>query len=340
MCFIPPSILPNASRRRMLWLVGGVMGGIVLHGCESASSSGGNPSQPLISGVNPWIGYSGHYVAFRKDLFYSEGVTVKEVFFQSNSEGITGFLAGETDVLWATSGDAIEINNRDSSARIIYVIDYSNGSDGIIGRGINSPQDLKGKKIVRENALFANVLLRAYLKQGGLTEADVMLEDKTAADSADAFAARLADVAVSYEPWLTKAAQQGDGKVIFTTKDTNLIADVIVTRKTIIETRAAQLRKYLRAIDKAVKLVKSSDAEAVKIISSKLGISEDDAKAQLAGVKLFDLADNKSIGFNSNHANNVLKNLELTVQTAYDTGLITQPVKISALYDDSIVQSM
>jgi NitT/TauT family transport system substrate-binding protein len=340
MRFMTPSVPPSASRRRMLWLLGGITGGIMLHGCESAPSSVSDSSQPLISGVDTWIGNSSHYVAFRKDLFYSEGVTVKEVFFQSTGEGIKGFLAGEADFLWAASGAAIEMSSRDPSIRIIYVYDYSNGSDGIIGRGVNRPQDLKGKRIARENVLFANVLLRAYLKQGGLTVADVTLQDKIASDAADAFSARLVDAAVSYEPWLTKAAQQGGGKVIFTTKDTNLVADVIVTRKNVIETRTAEIQAYLRAIDKAVKLVKASDTEAMQIIGSKLGISVDDAKAQLAGVKLFDVADNKSIGFNLTHANNLRKSLELTAQTAYDTGLITKPVEIDILLDDSLVRSL
>jgi len=90
---------------------------------------------------------------------------------------ITGFLAGRVDVTWVTSGDAIEMIYKDPTIRMIYVVDYSNGSDGMIGRGINSPQNLKGKTIGRENLLFENVLLRAYLEKGGLTEKDVVLKD-------------------------------------------------------------------------------------------------------------------------------------------------------------------
>ena len=337
---------PTLSRRRVLWLAGGLAGGLALHGCTRSADSASSPSpsssaaQLLKSGLAPWPGFASHFVALKKGIFEQEGANVQETFFPTASDSVTGFLAGKVDISWTTSGDAIEMINKDPSIRIIYLVDYSNGSDGIMGRGINSPQDLKGKTIGRENLLFENVLLRAYLKQGGLTEADVIIKDMTAADAATAFAAKRIDAAVSYEPWLSKSAQQGGGKVIFTTKDTNLIADVIVTRQSMIETRKSDLQTYLRAVDKAVKLVKAGDPEAIQITAAKLGVSVDEAKAQIAGVKIFDLAENKSLGFNPNNPESVLKNFELSVKAAHDSKLIPKLIETKDLYDDSIIKSL
>jgi NitT/TauT family transport system substrate-binding protein len=332
----------NISRRQALGLVGGLAGGLALHGCTKPTTAGSSEApaaQPLAVGSNPWPGYSGHYVAVKKDLFKAEGITVQDTFFQSVTEQITAFLAGKIDVANTTSGDALEIIHKDPTARIIYVVDYSNGSDGIIG-SVNSPQELKGTTIARENLLFENVLLRAYLEKGGLTEKDVVIKDMTAADAATAFAAKRVDAAVSYEPWMTKAAQQGGGKVIFSTKDTNLIADVIVTRQKLIETRKAGLQAYIRACSKAVNLINNGDAEAIKIAGDKLGVSPADAQAQISGVKIFDIEGNKSIAFNSSSPNNVMKNLELTAKVAYETKVIPEMMDISAMYDDSIVKSL
>jgi NitT/TauT family transport system substrate-binding protein len=336
------SSLYSLNRRRALWLLGGMAGGLALHGCTQSApvSSGGSSTAPLVSGVNPWPGYAGHYVALSKDLFKAQGVPVQEVFFQSASESITGFLAGKVDIAWLTSGDAIQTIEKDPTIRIIYVVDYSNGSDGIIGRGIKSPADLKGKTIARENILFENVLLRAYLAKGGLTEKDVVLKDMTAGDAAAAFAAQRVDAAVSYEPWLTKAAKDGGGNVIFSTKDTNLISDVIATRQKVIETRKTDLQAYLKAIDQGVKLVNAGDAEAIKITAQKMGISEAEAKEQIAGVKIFDIDMNKKLGFNLSDPNNVLKNFDLTLKTGAEMKVISDSLKSEALYDDSIVKSL
>jgi NitT/TauT family transport system substrate-binding protein len=328
------------NRRRTLLLMGGLAGGLALHGCSSQTAGSAPAAQPLISGVNPWPGYSGHYVALQKDFFKEAGVNVQEVFFQSASESITSFLAGKLDVAWLTSGDTIQAVEKDPTIRIIYVVDYSNGSDGIIGRNIKTPADLKGKTIARENILFENVLLRAYLAKGGLTEKDVVLKDMTAGDAAAAFAAKRVDAAVSYEPWLTKAAKDGGGEVIFSSKDTNLIADVIATRQKVIQTRKADLQAYLKAVDKAVKLVNAGDSEAVKITATKMGVSEADAKEQIAGVKIFDIDMNKKLGFNKGNSNNVLKNFELNLKEGAQMKVVSSGVKPENLYDDSIVMSL
>jgi NitT/TauT family transport system substrate-binding protein len=312
---------------------------------QTSTTSSSSPSSPtpqpqvLISGINPWPGYSGHYVALQKDFFSQEGIKVQETFFQSATEGITAFLAGKVDVGWVTSGDAVQMISKDPSIRMFYVVDYSNGSDGILGHNINSPKDMKGKTVARENILFEKVLLRSYLEKGGLTEQDAIVRDLTAADAAAAFAAKRVDAAVSYEPWLTKAAKESGGKIIFTTKDTNLIADVLVVRQKLIESRKADLQSYVRAIDKGVKLVNSGDEEAIKIAAQKLGVTPEEAKEQIAGVKIFDLDSNKSIAFNLNHPNNAMKNFELTARAAYDFKIVPKPLELKSLYDDSIVKS-
>jgi NitT/TauT family transport system substrate-binding protein len=329
------------SRRQALWLVGGLAGGVALHGCtqSATSTSTSAPAQPLLVGASPWPGNSGLYVAVTKDLFKAEGVNVQPTFFQGASEVITGFLAGKVDIASTTTGDAIEMIHKDPTIRIIYVVDYSDGSDGIIGR-VNSPQELKGKTIGRENLLFENVLLRAYLEKGGLTEKDVVIRDMTAADAATAFAANRIDAAVSYEPWMSKAAKQGGGKVMFSTKDTNLIVDVLVARQKTIETRKADLQAYIKASSKAVKLVNSGDAEAIKITADKLGVSPAEAQEQITGVKIFDIEGNKSMAFNTTHPNSIIKNLELTVKVAYDSKLIPEMMDVKSLYDESIMKSL
>jgi len=297
-------------------------------------------SQPLVSATNNWVGYSGHHVAVGKNFFSEQGLKVKDQFFQSAGEEITAFLAGKIDLGWVTSGDAVQMAAKDPSIKIIYLIDYSNGSDGILGRGIKSAQDVKGKTVGRENILFEKVFLQAYLQKAGLTEKDVVIKDLAAADAATAFAAKQVDVAVTYEPYLSKAAKQGEGEVIFSTKDTNLIADVVIARDRLIESRKTDLQAYFRAIDKAVDLVTSGDTEALKLAGAKLGITGDEVKEQLLGAKLFDLEGNKSVAFNKGNPNSLLGNLEVTAKGAHEFKIVPQPLNVETLYSDSIVQSM
>ena len=306
----------------------------------NSSNNSSPPSQSLVSATNNWIGYSGHHVAVGKNLFSEQGLKVQDLFFQSATEQITAFLAGKVDLGWFTSGDAVQMIAKDPSIKIIYLVDYSNGSDGIIGRGIKSPQDAKGKTIARENILFEKILLQAYLQKAGLTEKDVVIKDLASADAATAFAAKKVDIAVTYEPYLSQAAKQGEGEIIFSTKDTNLIADVVVARDTLIKSRKADLQAYFRAVDKAVNLLNAGDEEALKIAGTKLGITGKDVKEQLQGAKLFNLDSNKSFAFNKDDPKSLIGNLEITVKGANEFKIISQPIKVESLYDDSIVKSI
>jgi NitT/TauT family transport system substrate-binding protein len=304
------------------------------------SSSPSSSSAPLVSATNNWVGYSGHHVAVKKGFFTQEGLNIQDLFFQSASEEITALLAGKVDIAWLTSGDVIQTVAKDPSLKMIYLVDYSNGSDGIIGRDIKDPKDAKGKTIARENILFERVLLQAYLKKAGLTESDVKIKDMAAAEAATAFASKQVDLAVTYEPYLTKSAKQGGGAVVFSTKDTNLIADVIAVPEKLLQTRKADLQAYFRAVDKSVKLLVASDPEALKISGDKLGVSAAEVKEQLTGVKLFDVEGNKTIGFNKSSPNSLIGNLELNAKAASEFKIVPQLLKVESLYDDSIIKSM
>lgn len=297
-------------------------------------------SAPLVSATYNWVGYSGHHVAVKKNLFTQAGLNVQDLYFQSASEEITATLAGKADIAWLASGDAIQAMAKDPSLKIAYLVDYSNGADGIIGRNIATPKDAKGKSVARENLLYEKILLQAYLKQGGLTEADLKTSDMDAAAAATAFGSKQVDLAVSYEPYLSKSAKIGGGKIVFSSKDTNLIADVVVVRDKLIKTRSKDLQAYFKAVDKAIKLVMASDPEALKIAGDKMGVTAAEVKEQLTGVTLFDLAANKKMAFDKSNPKSLIGNLELTAKAAEEFKFVTQPLKVESLYDDSILKSI
>jgi len=310
---------------------------------QSANNNAANNStqaQVLSVGTNPWSGYSGHHVAVKKGFYDQAGLKIQDTLFQSNTEEITAFLSGKLDLAWLTAGDVIQMAGKDPNLKIIFLCDYSNGSDGIIGRGIKTAADLKGKTLAREDVLFEKVLLRAYLDQGGLTEKDLTIKDLPAPDAATAFSAKRVDAAVTYEPFLTKAAKEGGGEVIFSSKGTNLIADVLVTRPNLIATRRADLLSFIKAANQGIKLLKAGDADAIAAASGKLGIKPEELREQLTGITLFDIEGNKTIGFNPENPNNAMKSFELVAKAAYDFKTVQQPIDAKTLYDDSLVKSL
>ncbi|MBD1821712.1 ABC transporter substrate-binding protein [Cyanobacteria bacterium FACHB-DQ100] len=296
--------------------------------------------QPLAVSTNPWSGYSGHHVALKQQFYREAGLQIQDLLFQSNTEQIDAFLAGKTDLAWMTAGDVIQMIEKSPDLRIIFLCDYSNGADGILGRGIKTAADLKGKTLAREDVLFEKVFLRAFLERNGLTEKDIKIKDIPAPAAATAFSTQQVDAAVTYEPFLTKAVKEGGGEIIFSSKGTNLIADVLVTHKDLIANRREDLIKFLKAADKGIKLLKARNEEAIFVASNRLGIQPEELREQLKGITLFDIEGNKAIAFNLSHPNNAIKSFELVAKAAYDFKVVPQPLDVQSLYDDSLVKAL
>jgi NitT/TauT family transport system substrate-binding protein len=288
---------------------------------------------------SPWPGYSSHWVALEKGLFKDEGVEVKDVFFVSQTESDDAFMTGRADMnLNAMPGTVSQIN-RDPAVKNFYQLDYSDGSDGILGRNIKTAADLKGKTVAREDVLFEEMLLRKYLEKLGLPRNQIKVVNKTAPDSAAAFAAGKVDVAVTFEPWMTKAAKDGKGEVVFSTKGTSIIADVVSARADFIAQNNDALLAYIRALNKAVKLMKENPAETNPIIAKKFGVKPEEVPAQFNGVKLYDLEMNQTVSFNPANPMNLFDSLEFASRVANQIKLIPQPIDVNNALDDSLVRS-
>lgn len=339
--------LSSLSRRQALWLLTGAVGGLSLHACQSQSnqtqsdqSQSSTLSQPLTVGTSAWPGFAGDYVATAKDFYRAAGLDVKSTFFQVASDVNTALLANRLDLAWTGIPDMVIMAAKEPSLRLIAMSDYSDGADGILARGVAQAADLKGKTIAWEALPLQALLLRKYLESGGLSEKDVKLTVLSAADAASAFAAKKVDVAVTYEPYLSQAAATGQGQVIFSSKGTNIIPVGLVARETIIQSRREDLMTYLKAFDQGVQLVRNSPQEAAQPIAEKLGVKPEEVPDLLKTVRIFDLAENKSIVFNTSNGLNVISSLDFAAKTSREIGLVSVPLDGKALYDDSLVKAI
>ncbi|MBW4553844.1 MAG: ABC transporter substrate-binding protein [Aphanocapsa sp. GSE-SYN-MK-11-07L] len=295
--------------------------------------------KPITVAISPWPGYASQWVAMEKGMFKDEGLEVKELFFNTQTESDDTFVTGKADLNWVGMPNTVPQISRDSSIKVIFQCDYSNGADGILGRNIKTAADLKGKKVAREDILFEEIMLRKYLEKLGLPRNQVSVLNMSAADSAAAFAAGKVDLAVTFEPWLTKAAKEGKGEIVFSTKDTNLIADVVTARAEFIENNKDALVAYIRALDKAIKLIKEKPDETAPIIAKKLGVKPEEVADQLAGVKLYDLEMNQTISFNPANPMNLYDSLEFAARIAKETKLIPQMIDVQSGLDESLIKS-
>lgn len=308
--------------------------------CLLIACSTPDQATPLKTGFSPWPGFAGIYAASDRGFYADENIEVKENFFQTASDVNTAFLADQLDLAWTGGPDAVILASQEPSLRVILLSDYSNGADGILARGISKPEDLKGQEIAWENLPLQALLLHKYLNSVGLTEADVKLRNITAAEAASAFAAQKIDAAVTYEPWLSKASQAGQGTIIFSSKNTNLIPGVLVAKESFIQEHQDDIIAYMRAFDRGVDFVRENSEEAAQIVAQKLGVTPEEIPPMLETLRLFDAQENQAIIFNPNDPLNVMDSLKFAAQVSQEMELIDQSVDADKLYDDSLVKAL
>jgi NitT/TauT family transport system substrate-binding protein len=323
----------------------GLMGAAIalLIACQSPSPQSSNPSpnaQPLIVATSPWPGFVGHYVAIAQEFPKAEGVVIEDKPLQVATDVNTALVAGKVDLAWTGVPDMVTLAGQAPDLRLILLSDYSNGADGILARNVTTVEQLKGKEVAWEGLPLQAFLLRKYLQTGGLVEKDIQLKVMNASDAAAAFAAKRIDGAVTYEPWLTKAAKEGQGTVIFSSKDTNIIPVGLVAKSTTIADRKPEIVAYLKAVQKGLQFYKDNPKDADAIVAKSLGVTAAEVPDLLQTIRLMSIEDNKTITFNPSNSLNVVDSLEFAAKTGKEIKIVAPSVDAKTLYDDSLVKAL
>lgn len=298
--------------------------------------------KPLRVGLLPWLGWEGLYLADLKKLFAVEGIEVEQTMFKSPTEVNDALLAGKLDIAAIVGADLFGLTAKVPNIKIIMVTDYSGEVDGILSSNkILKPEDLKGKKIAREDAPYELVFLGEFLKRGGLTEKDVQIVSMPGEEGAKAFMAGKVDAVATYDPFITTALKtRKDAKLLFSPKGTSIIANSIVTHGKVIEERRNDVLAYLRAVDKGSKLAATNRQESNDLMAKWLGLTVADIVEQRSKVYTLDITENKIVAFNSSNPLNLESSLRSAAKILLDSGRIKTLGDAAILIDGSLIKSL
>jgi len=282
-------------KRSTLWYVcaaltvSGLLVGLV--GCGDTSK----PAEPLKIAYSDWPGWLVWEIAVQKGYFDAEGVKV-EMKYMEYDKTIDAFAAGKVDGVCVECGDALTIGDKTPSTAIV-LTDYSNGNDKIIGVGVDSIKDLKGKKVgVEVNHVDHRLLVKA-LEKNGMKESDVELSNtETAKLPLSLQSGGVAAVGVWY-PISGEALKVPKSKALFTSADVpGLIYDALHVSRKSLAARRDEWKKVVAVWFKCLDFLqdKKTHDEAVKILAGRIGAEAKpaDLEANLAGTKLLDRDEN------------------------------------------------
>lgn len=261
----------------------------------------GNSSEPhsvekIKLGVSFWPGDLGLYIADELNFFEEEGVEVELKDYKDLKQISVDYVKGELTGRANISFDVLNETEQGFKQKIVGLIDYSNGSDGIIAKqGIENMGQVKGMRVAYEVDTLEEFLLRFALDQYDLTLEDIITVNLNGEEAVQAIGDGSVDLAVTYEPFLSKGVEKPGVHLIYSSANApGLISDVLTFPDEFIQKYPDQVEAVLRAYFRGIDFAEQNPERANEIVAKRLGDTQDEIKKQLSGVVLGDRQVNKS----------------------------------------------
>lgn len=289
--------------------------------------------EPIHIGVNSWPPCEIWYVA--KEMGFFGNTPVNIVRFSTWTDNMLSLYSGKTDLTHATYLNALYYANKGEKGEVILSSDTILGGDGLaVKNSIKTGNDLKGKKIAVEVATDEHFLLFKALERYGLSINDVTLVPATSKEAKDKFIAGEVDACYSYEPFLSTAAAQGDGRIISTTKDyPGYMVDVLVGRSGTLKKRKKDFKNIISAWYKAQDFIKNNPEKTFKIMSKKEDMDVNAFKGFYSSFKFYSLKENKDL-FSAKEFKDKLEEINSFL---YQNKLLSNKVDINEIINREIV---
>lgn len=241
-------------------------------------------------GVNDWPPCEVWYIA--QELGYFENVPVELIRFSVWSDNMASLYTGKIDITHSTLFNSVYHSNRGEASLLWFPIDYSEGSDGlVVKKGISNIADLKGKKIGVEVGTDEHYLLYQALQKNGVSIKEVTLQSIPSYESHKNFVNNEVDAIFTYEPFLSQAATEGEGNILFTTKDIpGHMVDTLVINKTNYSNHKKDYDIVKKAWFKSLDYIRSNPDQAYAMMAKNEKMTPEAFKAFYESFTFYDEA--------------------------------------------------
>ena len=260
---------------------------LLLCGCEQRPEEG--RLERVSIAFQQWVGYGPLYLAQEKGFFEEEGIELVFVDERLDSARRDAFKQGMLDCEAGTIDLLVSKRAEGTPVVAVLEIDHSTGSDGIVAtKDIKTIEDLRGKKVAFARDDVGETFISYLFHKKGLSLDDITIVPRKPDDAWQAFLEGQVDAAVTWEPWLSKAAQRPGGHILTSTRaEPDIIIDTLNIRQDIVKNNPELVKGLMRGWFKAVTYCKEHPVEASEIIAKHYDITPEEYREQITGLKWF-----------------------------------------------------
>ena len=247
-------------------------------------------------GLGPWVGFGPLYLAQEKGFFAQQGLQVNLIVLTGLAERNSALQANRIDALAAPVDSFVLAAGSNIAVKIAMTMDESDGGDGIVAKpAIRTFEDLRGKRVAFQRGLPSEFFLRALLQQHNMKLDELHAVDMETAQAGAAFISNQLDAGGLWEPWLTKAAEQGHGHILASAREyPNLIVDCLAFTGRMIDEHPADVQKIVNVVLQAIEYWKKNPDESNRIMAPHFQVDAAKYAQLIGGLKFCDLARNRA----------------------------------------------
>lgn len=253
---------------------------------------------------------------------------------------LNDFQTGNVDAATLTIYEAILAASKGVPLRIILLLDYTTGSDGVVAKkSIRSLTDLKGKHVGVEQGTIAHFTLLKALEKAGLDTTEVQLVNLNLDELKQAFLHDKVEAVGTYEPYISELVHQGDGHVIFSSQEIpRAICDVLFVREKIARDHPEVIDHWIKAWNDALNFKGSEPENYTRTLNRLNGTPIPDIKEAFKGIFFTNLAENRLALGTSDKPGYLLESMREMQEFMLKQGVIQQRLHLQDLIEFEGIQ--
>jgi len=212
-------------------------------------------------------------------------------------ESLKPYKEGKADAAFMVFADAIMFEAERVPTRAVYITDYSETGDMIVGQPtLNNLSDLKGKKVSFEGFnSFSHLFVLKLLEKAGLHEGEF---EATNLDSSKVLEhLQSGDIAAGhvYEPSVSTVLAKGYKMLGKASDIRHLMMGGLAVNAKVVDTRRAEVQAIVKALVEASDWLKHFPEEGFSIIAKYAGTSKTELEASVKRLHVLTLAENQEV---------------------------------------------